>query len=124
MGKNQTHKALSQAKHSGGGGGTDAEGLPRGEGVDASFHTAEWHAARLAALQVERPSWEDWKQKQKEEENKYDATFFLIKKKKRKKNLATLFQLSHLITSFLQGIIKIFLTSCIFFTYLQRTSSP
>jgi hypothetical protein len=72
MGKNQTHKALSQSKHSGGGGGGgDAEGLARGEGVDASFHTAEWHAARLAALQVERPSWEDWKQKQKDEENKY-----------------------------------------------------
>jgi hypothetical protein len=71
MGKNQTHKALSQSKHSGGGGGGDAEGLARGDGVDASFHTAEWHAARLAALQVERPSWEDWKQKQKDEENKY-----------------------------------------------------
>jgi len=74
MGKNQTHKALSQLKHSGSGGGGgsgDAEGLPSGEGVDASFHTAEWHAARLEALQVERPSWEDWKQKQKEEEDKY-----------------------------------------------------
>ena len=79
MGKNQTHKAMSQAKHSGGGGGGgDAEGLARGDGVDASFHTAEWHAARLAALQVERPSWEDWKQKQKDEENKYAAFSFFI----------------------------------------------
>jgi hypothetical protein len=79
MGKNQTHKAMSQAKHSGGGGGGgDAEGLARGDGVDASFHTAEWHAARLAALQLERPSWEDWKQKQKDEENKYAALSFFI----------------------------------------------
>ena len=36
-------------------------------GVDASFHTAEWHAARIAALTTERMSWEDWKKQQKEE---------------------------------------------------------
>lgn len=36
-------------------------------GVDASFHTAEWHAARIAALTTERMSWEDWKKKQKED---------------------------------------------------------
>lgn len=72
MGKNQQHKARQSSKHGGAG---DAEAAA-GQGVDASFHTAEWHAARLAALQVERPSWEDWKQKQKEEEQRY-ATCFL-----------------------------------------------
>ncbi len=42
--------------------------LSTGEfGVDASFHTAEWHAARIAALTTERMSWEDWKKKQKDE---------------------------------------------------------
>eukprot|EP00887_Chlorella_sp_A99_P004347 scaffold15.g4347.t1 len=64
MGKNQAHKAMQAAKRGGGGGGPEAED-PRIVGHDASFHTAEWHAARLAALQVERPSWETWKQQQK-----------------------------------------------------------
>jgi hypothetical protein len=36
------------------------------DGADVSFHTPEWHAARIAALQTERLSWEDWKKKQKE----------------------------------------------------------
>jgi len=65
MGKNQQHKARQATKRS----GAPAEGeVDVGQGVDASFHSSEWHAARLAALQVERPSWEDWRQKQKEEE--------------------------------------------------------
>ena len=67
MGKNQQHKARQQTKH--GGSAADAE-VAAGQGVDASFHTAEWHQARLAALTVERPSWEDWKQKQKDEERR------------------------------------------------------
>ena len=67
MGKNQQHKARQSAGKGGGGGGGE---LASGDGVDASFHSAEWHAARLAALTVERPSWEDWKQKQKAEELK------------------------------------------------------
>lgn len=106
MGKNQTHKALSQSKHSGGGGGGgDAEGLARGEGVDASFHTAEWHAARLAALQVERPSWEDWKQKQKDEENKYDLILIF------NNNLCRCISSLSSFFSCLQGINDIFPTS-------------
>ena len=65
MGKNQQHKALQASKRGGGGGGGPEDQDPRYHGHDASFHTAEWHAARLAALQVERPSWETWKQQQK-----------------------------------------------------------
>jgi hypothetical protein len=42
-------------------------------GVDASFHTAEWHAARIAALTTERMSWEDWKKKQKDEAQAAEA---------------------------------------------------
>ncbi len=40
---------------------------PAGEfGVDASFHSAEWHAARIAALTTERLTWDEWKEQQKE----------------------------------------------------------
>ena len=35
-------------------------------GVDASFHSAEWHAARIAALTTERLTWDEWKEQQKE----------------------------------------------------------
>jgi hypothetical protein len=66
MGKNQQHKQRQMSRA--GGGGDD--GVAGDGTVDASFHTAEWHAARLASLTVERPSYEDWKQKQKEEELK------------------------------------------------------
>ncbi len=50
---------LQMAKHAsrGGGGAAGEEPDSRYAGVDASFHTAEWHAARLAALQMERPRW-------------------------------------------------------------------
>ena len=41
--------------------------------MDASFHTAEWHAARIAALTTERMSWEDWKKQQKEEAQTAEA---------------------------------------------------
>ena len=41
--------------------------------VDVSFHSPAWHAARVAALQTERISWEDWKLKQKEEEARASA---------------------------------------------------
>ena len=41
--------------------------------MDASFHTAEWHAARIAALTSERMSWEDWKKQQKEEAQSAEA---------------------------------------------------
>jgi hypothetical protein len=73
MGKNQQHKARQSAKRSGTSGAGGEELPDTTQGVDASFHTAEWHAARLQSLQVERPSWEDWKQKQAEEAAKEDA---------------------------------------------------
>lgn len=41
----------------------------QGDGmVDATFHSPEWHAARIAALTQERVSWEDFKKKQKDEQ--------------------------------------------------------
>ena len=56
MGKNQQHKSMQMAKHSSrSGGGEAGEQDARYNGHDASFHTAEWHAARLAALSMERP---------------------------------------------------------------------
>ncbi|KAK9828902.1 hypothetical protein WJX72_002680 [[Myrmecia] bisecta] len=65
MGKNQGHKQLQRTRHTG------AEGAPEldaGDGLaDVSFHSPEWHAARIAALTTERMSWEDWKKKQKED---------------------------------------------------------
>lgn len=71
MGKNQGYKAQQRVKHNAsdgpGGGEQAADGM-----VDASFHTPEWHAARVAALQVERMTWEEWKKKQKEEKEKED----------------------------------------------------
>ncbi|PRW20188.1 Nonsense-mediated mRNA decay 2 isoform 2 [Chlorella sorokiniana] len=67
MGKNQTHKSMQMAKHASRGGGGGPEDVDtRYAGHDASFHTAEWHAARLAALTMERPSWDDWKKQQDE----------------------------------------------------------
>ncbi|BDA43440.1 hypothetical protein COCOBI_04-4520 [Coccomyxa sp. Obi] len=66
MGKNQGHKQQQRSRHTGAEEG--APDLGTGEfGVDASFHTAEWHAARIAALTTERMSWEEWKKKQKDE---------------------------------------------------------
>ena len=44
MGKNQQHKAAQRSRHGGGDG--DAPDLASGDGVDVSFHTPEWHAAR------------------------------------------------------------------------------
>jgi hypothetical protein len=48
--------APQMQKHSSRGGGEEGQDT-RYAGHDASFHTAEWHAARLAALQMERPRW-------------------------------------------------------------------
>lgn len=69
MGKNQGHKQMQRARH-GAGEGPEGQMAPPDvsvyDGADVSFHTPEWHAARIAALQTERLSWEDWKKKQKE----------------------------------------------------------
>lgn len=63
MGKNAGHKAQQRQRHSG---GDDGEIPLSGDGtVDATFHTKAWHDARIASLQVERVSWEDWKKQKK-----------------------------------------------------------
>lgn len=62
MGKNQQHKAQQRSRHAG-----DGDDLPTGDTtVDVSFHTPEWHAARVAALTAERKTWEEWKLEQKQ----------------------------------------------------------
>jgi hypothetical protein len=66
MGKNQQHKAMQRSRHSGPAEGEEVPGAVSTD-VDVSYHTPEWHAARIAALTVERIPYEDWKKKQKEE---------------------------------------------------------
>ena len=66
MGKNQGHKQMQKGRHPGGEEG--AAEIPSEEGADVSFHTPAWHAARLAALTVERVPYEDWKRQRKDEE--------------------------------------------------------
>lgn len=77
MGKNQAYKAMQRARHggsAGGGGELDADGNPAAPapdtsmGVDVSYHTPEWHAARIAALQTERMSWDEFKMKKAEKQ--------------------------------------------------------
>lgn len=64
MGKNQQHEQRKRAM------GGEGEGAPEAVegGVDVSFHTPEWHAARVAALNTERMSWEEFKQKAAEKQ--------------------------------------------------------
>lgn len=67
MGKNQAYKAMQRAKmatQSGPGGTEDVEdGM-----MDGSFHSPEWHAARLASLQTSHTiTWEEYKRRQKDE---------------------------------------------------------
>ena len=62
MGKNQQHKQQQRSRHAG-----DGDDLPTGDTtVDVSFHTPEWHAARVANLTAERKTWEEWKLEQME----------------------------------------------------------
>ncbi|KAK4359606.1 hypothetical protein RND71_021835 [Anisodus tanguticus] len=66
MGKNQAYKAMQRARLGSSSGGPDEvdDGM-----VDGSFHTPEWHAARLASLKTSHTvTWEEYKKKQKEEE--------------------------------------------------------
>lgn len=68
MGKNQAYKAMQRARV-----GSSSAGLEEVEDgmVDGSFHTPEWHAARLASLKTSHTvTWEEFKRKQKEEEIK------------------------------------------------------
>ncbi|KAF3578299.1 hypothetical protein DY000_02032192 [Brassica cretica] len=68
MGKNQAYKAMQRSRV----GSASAQPDEVEDGmVDGSFHTPEWHAARLASLKTTHTiTWEDYKSKQKEEEMK------------------------------------------------------
>ncbi|XP_050373205.1 uncharacterized protein LOC126790880 [Argentina anserina] len=66
MGKNQAYKAMQRSRLGSSSAGPDEveDGM-----VDGSFHTPEWHAARLASLKTSHTiTWEEYKQKQKEDE--------------------------------------------------------
>ncbi|KAM7486501.1 hypothetical protein LguiA_002510 [Lonicera macranthoides] len=68
MGKNQAYKAMQRSRVGSGSGGPEDvdDGM-----VDGSFHSPEWHAARLASLKTSSTiTWEEYKKKQKEEEMK------------------------------------------------------
>ncbi|XP_065860805.1 uncharacterized protein [Euphorbia lathyris] len=66
MGKNQAYKAMQRARL-----GSSSAGPEEVEDgmVDGSFHSPEWHAARLASLNKSHTvTWEEFKKKQKEDE--------------------------------------------------------
>ncbi|XP_068327493.1 uncharacterized protein [Pyrus communis] len=66
MGKNQAYKAMQRSRLGSSSAGPDEveDGM-----VDGSFHSPEWHAARLASLKTSHTiTWEEYKQKQKEDE--------------------------------------------------------
>nr|GEV98731.1 hypothetical protein [Tanacetum cinerariifolium] len=68
MGKNQAYKAMQRSRVGSTSGGPDdvEDGM-----VDGSFHSPEWHAARLASLKTSHTvTWEEYKKKQKEDELK------------------------------------------------------
>jgi len=41
--------------------------------ADVTYHTAEWHAARIASLSQTRMTWDEWRKAQKEQQAKEDA---------------------------------------------------
>ncbi|XP_031476452.1 uncharacterized protein LOC116248029 isoform X2 [Nymphaea colorata] len=65
MGKNQAYKAMQRARMS------STSGAPENieDGMmDGSFHSPEWHAARLASLNTSHTiTWEEFKKKQRED---------------------------------------------------------
>ncbi|KAF3451072.1 hypothetical protein FNV43_RR07161 [Rhamnella rubrinervis] len=66
MGKNQAYKAMQRARL--GSSSAGPEEIEDGM-VDGSFHSPEWHAARLASLKTSHTvTWEEFKRKQKEDE--------------------------------------------------------
>ncbi|KAL7176740.1 hypothetical protein ACSBR2_030145 [Camellia fascicularis] len=66
MGKNQQYKAMQKARL--GASSTGHEEIEDGM-VDGSFHSPEWHAARLASLNTSHTiTWEEYKKKQKDDE--------------------------------------------------------
>ncbi|KAF7116788.1 hypothetical protein RHSIM_RhsimUnG0015600 [Rhododendron simsii] len=63
MGKNQQYKAMQRARL--GASSTGHDDVEDGM-VDGSFHSPEWHAARLASLNTSHTvTWEEYKKKQK-----------------------------------------------------------
>ncbi|XVF29618.1 hypothetical protein REPUB_Repub15cG0137400 [Reevesia pubescens] len=65
MGKNQAYKAMQRSRL-----GSSSAGPEEVEDgmVDGSFHSPEWHAARLASLKTSHTvTWEEYKKKQKED---------------------------------------------------------
>ncbi|XP_044959822.1 uncharacterized protein LOC123410970 [Hordeum vulgare subsp. vulgare] len=64
MGKNQAYKAMQRARL---GSSSCAPGEGEEDGMtDGSFHSPEWHAARLASLnKTHTLTWEEFKKKQK-----------------------------------------------------------
>ncbi|XP_011001814.1 PREDICTED: protein FAM133-like [Populus euphratica] len=66
MGKNQAYKAMQRSRL--GSSSAGPEEIEDGM-VDGSFHSPEWHAARLASLNKSHTvTWEEFKKKQKEDE--------------------------------------------------------
>lgn len=66
MGKNQAYKAMQRARL--GSSSAGPEEIEDGM-MDGSFHSPEWHAARLASLKTSHTvTWEEYKKKQKEDE--------------------------------------------------------
>eukprot|EP00252_Welwitschia_mirabilis_P023762 TRINITY_DN6817_c0_g2_i1.p1 TRINITY_DN6817_c0_g2~~TRINITY_DN6817_c0_g2_i1.p1 ORF type:complete len:206 (-),score=72.13 TRINITY_DN6817_c0_g2_i1:192-809(-) len=67
MGKNQAYKAMQRAKMASAGAPDEVEdGM-----MDGSFHSPEWHAARLASLQTSHTiTWDEFNRRQKEAERK------------------------------------------------------
>ncbi|KAF3552779.1 hypothetical protein F2Q69_00010605 [Brassica cretica] len=65
MGKNQGYKAMQRARVGSSSGSAAPDEIEDGM-VDGSYHTPEWHAARLAGLQTTHTiTWEEYKKKQK-----------------------------------------------------------
>lgn len=65
MGKNQAYKAMQRARL--GSSSAGPEEIEDGM-VDGSFHSPEWHAARLASLKTSHTvTWEEFRKKQKED---------------------------------------------------------
>ncbi|XP_077225258.1 uncharacterized protein LOC143858504 isoform X2 [Tasmannia lanceolata] len=68
MGKNQAYKAMQRSRL--GSSSAGPEEIEDGM-MDGSFHSPEWHAARLASLKTSHTvTWEEYKKKQKEDELK------------------------------------------------------
>eukprot|EP00249_Psilotum_nudum_P016655 c25932_g1_i3 orf=1-537(-) len=70
MGKNQAYKAMQRAKMASNSAPGGVDEVDNGM-MDGSFHSPEWHAARLASLHTSHTvTWEEFKKRQKEESRK------------------------------------------------------